>query len=72
MCINIHSFNRALNYVSFFGTEKETPMLNALTGVSWGIGAILGPVIGGAFSVSSASWRWVSHNLYLQIPLECH
>ena len=24
----------------------------------WGLGAVLGPVIGGAFAVSSATWRW--------------
>ena len=28
--------------------------------MSWGTGAILGPVVGGAFSQSSATWRWVS------------
>lgn len=51
---------RALNYFSIYGTEKEAPLLNALIGICWGIGAILGPVIGGAFSDSSATWRWVS------------
>ncbi|KAH8820693.1 major facilitator superfamily domain-containing protein [Xylogone sp. PMI_703] len=56
----------ALNYFSIFGTEKESPLLNALIGVCWGIGAILGPVIGGAFSVSSASWRWA---FYINLPL---
>ncbi|KAH8819307.1 major facilitator superfamily domain-containing protein [Xylogone sp. PMI_703] len=56
----------ALTYVSVFGTPKEAPILNALTGVSWGIGAILGPVIGGAFSVSSATWRWA---FYINLPL---
>jgi MFS family permease len=30
----------------------------ALTGVVWGAGCILGPVIGGGFSVSAATWRW--------------
>lgn len=31
-----------------------------LTGIGfiWGVGCILGPVVGGAFSVSSATWRW--------------
>jgi MFS family permease len=27
-------------------------------GLVWGVGAILGPVVGGAFSISSATWRW--------------
>jgi MFS family permease len=50
----------ALTYVSAFTTNSEAALYNALTGLSWGIGAILGPVIGGAFSDSSATWRWVS------------
>lgn len=51
----------ALNYFSVYAEPKELPLYNALIGLSWGVGAILGPVIGGAFSVSSATWRWVSH-----------
>ena len=49
----------ALSYISNFTSAKEAPLYNALIGMSWGIGAILGPVIGGAFSESSATWRWV-------------
>jgi MFS family permease len=51
--------HRALTYSSTFTTKTEAPLYNALTGLSWGVGCILGPVIGGAFSVSSVSWRWV-------------
>lgn len=29
-----------------------------MTGLTWGAGTILGPVIGGAFADSSATWRW--------------
>jgi MFS family permease len=53
-------FLRGLNYVSFFATVTEGALLNALMGLAWGAGAILGPVIGGAFSDSSATWRWVN------------
>jgi MFS family permease len=35
-------------------------MYTALIGMTWGVGCILGPLIGGAFSDSSATWRWVS------------
>jgi MFS family permease len=36
------------------------------TGVSWGAGFILGPVIGGAFAQSKATWRWAFYiNLLL-------
>ena len=50
----------ALSYISVFSTDKELPLYNALIGLSWGIGAILGPVVGGALSDSNATWRWVS------------
>lgn len=26
----------------------------------WGVGTVLGPIVGGAFTESSATWRWVS------------
>jgi MFS family permease len=57
----------ALTYVGVFSkTGGEQSLYNALIGLSWGVGAILGPVVGGAFSVSSATWRWVSSSdLYL-------
>lgn len=38
-------------------------MYVAGAGMSWGAGAILGPVIGGAFAKSSATWRWVRLHL---------
>lgn len=35
-------------------------------GLVWGVGAILGPVVGGTFSTSSATWRWSFYiNLYV-------
>ncbi|KAL4893111.1 major facilitator superfamily domain-containing protein [Aspergillus ambiguus] len=48
----------SLQYFAVMTTEKERGFYMALIGVSWGLGAVLGPVIGGAFSVSSATWRW--------------
>ena len=47
-----------LNYLSTFTTLRERPMYVALTGLVWGIGTVLGPVIGGGFAVSNATWRW--------------
>jgi len=35
-------------------------------GICWGTGCILGPLIGGSFAVSSASWRWA---FYINLPL---
>lgn len=48
----------SLQYFSVMTVEKERGFYMSLIGVSWGLGAVLGPVIGGAFSVSSATWRW--------------
>ena len=48
----------ALNYVSLLTTPTERGTYISLIGLVWGLGCILGPVIGGAFSVSSATWRW--------------
>ncbi|KIW18017.1 hypothetical protein PV08_02304 [Exophiala spinifera] len=56
----------ALTYISAFTKRSETPLYNALIGLSWGVGSILGPVVGGALSVSSATWRWA---FYINLPL---
>jgi MFS family permease len=56
----------ALSYISVFTTLRERPIYNALIGFSWGTGAILGPVVAGAFSGSSATWRWA---FYINLPL---
>jgi MFS family permease len=37
---------------------QERPMYLGFTGITWGLGTVLGPVIGGAFTDSSATWRW--------------
>jgi len=48
-----------LNILAINTTLLERPMYMGLTGLVWGAGCILGPVIGGAFADSSATWRWV-------------
>lgn len=47
-----------LNIVSALTTAKERGTFITCIGFFWGLGAVLGPVIGGAFSVSGATWRW--------------
>jgi MFS family permease len=55
-----------LTYNSIFTSIKERPIYNAAIGLCWGIGAILGPVIGGGFAESKATWRWA---FYINLPL---
>ncbi|KAI9845953.1 MAG: hypothetical protein M1838_001502 [Thelocarpon superellum] len=56
----------ALTYISVFTTLRERAIYNALIGLAWGTGAILGPVIAGAFAGSKATWRWA---FYINLPL---
>jgi MFS family permease len=51
-------FLGCLNYFSAMTAPSERAFYISLIGFCWGTGAVLGPVIGGAFAISSASWRW--------------
>lgn len=51
--------NRALNTVAIFTTKAERSIYIGLIALFWGLGCILGPIIGGAFADSAATWRWV-------------
>ncbi|OIW23747.1 MFS general substrate transporter [Coniochaeta ligniaria NRRL 30616] len=51
-------FMGCLNYFTALTTPQERGLYITGTGFCWGIGAVLGPVIGGSFVVSSATWRW--------------
>jgi MFS family permease len=55
-----------LNILTINTTLRERPMYMSLCGLVWGLGCILGPVIGGGFADSSATWRWAFYiNLVL-------
>ncbi|KAN0090117.1 MFS general substrate transporter [Hyaloscypha variabilis] len=56
----------ALTYISVFTPLSTKPIYNALIGLCWGTGCILGPIIGGSFAVSKATWRWA---FYINLPL---
>ncbi|KZF22064.1 MFS general substrate transporter [Xylona heveae TC161] len=47
-----------MTLLSINTTVKERPAYIGLTGLTWGAGTVLGPVIGGAFADSGATWRW--------------
>ncbi|KAL6821171.1 major facilitator superfamily domain-containing protein [Trichoderma sp. SZMC 28015] len=55
-----------LHYIAVFTSLKERALYNALVGLCWGTGCILGPVVGGAFASSSATWRW---SFYINLVL---
>ncbi|KAJ5191896.1 uncharacterized protein N7498_010881 [Penicillium cinerascens] len=48
-----------ITLLSLTTSVRQRPNYMALTGITWGSGTVLGPVIGGAFSENShATWRW--------------
>lgn len=47
-----------LTYFSVLTTEAERGFYMSLIGAAWGLGCVIGPLIGGAFAVSAATWRW--------------
>lgn len=47
-----------LNYLTVLTSSQERGRYMSGIGLVWGVGAILGPVVGGAFSQSPATWRW--------------
>lgn len=49
--------------LSFLTTPEERPAYLGLTGLTWGLGTVLGPIIGGAFALN-VSWRWA---LYINL-----
>ncbi|KAI1300922.1 major facilitator superfamily domain-containing protein [Xylaria venustula] len=56
----------SLQYFAIMTDEKERGLYMSLIGAFWGLGAVLGPIIGGAFSQSSATWRWA---FYVNLPI---
>ncbi|CAH0023308.1 unnamed protein product [Clonostachys rhizophaga] len=51
-------YSGTLTYVSVLTSAREKPAYLAGSTVVWGIGSVLGPVVGGAFAESAATWRW--------------
>ena len=47
-----------LNIFSHSTSPKHHPLYLAGTGLVFGTGCVLGPVVGGAFADSTATWRW--------------
>lgn len=51
-------YTGVLTLLSVTTTDHERPTYIGFTGLTWGLGTVLGPIIGGAFADSSATWRW--------------
>ncbi|KAM5343434.1 hypothetical protein ACJ41O_011971 [Fusarium nematophilum] len=47
-----------LTLLSVTTTNAERPKYLSLTGFIWGVGTVLGPVVGGSLGESKATWRW--------------
>ncbi|KAI1816013.1 major facilitator superfamily domain-containing protein [Poronia punctata] len=56
----------SLQYLTLMTGDKERGFYLSLVGAFWGLGAVLGPVIGGAFAESTATWRWA---FYINLPI---
>ncbi|PNP47846.1 hypothetical protein TGAMA5MH_00898 [Trichoderma gamsii] len=52
------TFLGSLNYMTVLTPPKVRGTYVTGAGFFWGIGCILGPIVGGSFSDSSATWRW--------------
>ncbi|KAB8069922.1 major facilitator superfamily domain-containing protein [Aspergillus leporis] len=59
-------YSGTLSFVAMLTSLKERPIYMAGSTVIWGIGSVLGPVVGGAFADSPATWRWA---FYINLPI---
>lgn len=55
-----------LTFVALITTDHERPLYLAGIYCVWGIGCVLGPIIGGAFAQTNATWRW---GFYINLPI---
>ncbi|PVH92939.1 MFS general substrate transporter [Periconia macrospinosa] len=55
-----------MTLLSINTTEQERPTYIGLTGLTWGVGTVLGPIVGGSFADSKIGWRWAFYlNLFV-------
>ena len=53
-------------YIPLRDRADKRPQYIGMTGAMWGLGTVLGPVIGGAFTDGDGGWRWA---FYVNLPI---
>ena len=51
-------YTGVMTLLSTLTTESERPAYLGATGLTWGVGVVLGPLVGGGFAISAGTWRW--------------
>jgi MFS family permease len=55
-----------MSLIAVTTTMAERPLYISATGITWGLGVVLGPVVGGGFTQSAVGWRWSFYiNLFI-------
>ncbi|KAL9630841.1 MAG: hypothetical protein Q9204_004515 [Flavoplaca sp. TL-2023a] len=58
----------SLTFFSVVTTPRERPVYISLITPVWGIGTVLGPIVGGALAESRVGWRW---GFYINLFIFC-
>lgn len=58
----------SITFISHLTTPRERPLYLSGVLIVWGIGSVVGPLVGGGFAQSSAGWRWAFYiNLIIAV-----
>lgn len=55
-----------LTYITVLTSEQERPLYMSGIAVMYSVGSVIGPIVGGGFADSSATWRWA---FYINLPI---
>jgi MFS family permease len=60
-CVHIGGcgcYTGSITFISHLTNKHERPLYLSGVLIVWGIGSVVGPLVGGGFAQSSAGWRW--------------